>query len=121
MGVLPLYAECFIYLYVLAGFDTSSAENALIRIISVEGIGHVHFIWFGFIGRFLMFNVEKAGRIVDSTVTVIVVTDCAVQQMIAKNSIEGFELSCAGLRGKCQHIHAGRCRGSTCPDEFAIN
>ena len=41
---------------------------------------------------------------VDSTVTVIVVTDRAIEEMIAKNSIEGFELSRPDLRRNCRLI-----------------
>jgi hypothetical protein len=68
-----------------------------------------------------MLDSEQPGRIVDGTVAIVVVADCAIEEMIAKNSIEGFELSRTGLWGSCRHIHAGQCGDATCSDEPTVN
>jgi hypothetical protein len=54
----PINAERFIHLQVLACLHATSTQDALIRIVAVEGIGHVHFVWLGLVRDFLMFDLK---------------------------------------------------------------
>ena len=56
MGIFPVDAQGLIHLQVLAGLDASSAQDALIRIVTVKGIGDVLFIRLGFEGGFLVLD-----------------------------------------------------------------
>jgi hypothetical protein len=56
MWVLPINRERFVYLQVLAGFDAAAAENALIRVVSIERVCVVDFVGFGPEGNVLMFD-----------------------------------------------------------------
>jgi hypothetical protein len=44
IGVLPIDGKGFVDLDVLAGLHAATAENALVGIVTVEGVGVVHSI-----------------------------------------------------------------------------
>jgi hypothetical protein len=54
-------------------------------------------------------------------VAVVVIAYCAVEQMIAKNAIEGFALRSIRTRRRCDDVHALQGYGATGPNQFAVN
>ena len=64
--------------------NTASAEDALVGIVAIEGIGHIHFIWLGLVRNLLVFHLKELCRVVHGAVAVVVVANCAVEQMIAE-------------------------------------
>jgi hypothetical protein len=96
MSILPVNRKCFVHLNVLACLNTSTAQNALLRVITIEGIAMVLFIGLGMIWNRLMFDGQQLFRVVDRTVSVVVVAHCAIQNVVAKDAIKCFPLSGAG-------------------------
>src|SRR5260370_35934311 len=86
----PTDRERVIYLNILAGLNALAAENALAGIVAVKRIGHIHFVRFWREGMLLMLNIERKSRIVNAAVFVVIVADCAVEHVIAKNHVEGL-------------------------------
>ena len=54
--ILPTDRERFIHLEVLACFDATATENALIRIVTIKGISVVDFVWLWAKRNTLMFD-----------------------------------------------------------------
>src|SRR6266852_2476097 len=96
MRILPVNRKGFIHLHVLAGFDTSAAKNALLR-VAVEGVRMILFVGLGMIRNRLMFDAQQSFRVVNSTVSVIVVAYGAVENVIAENPIKRLSLRSSGL------------------------
>src|ERR1700722_3065159 len=92
MLILPTDAERFIDLESLTRLNTAPAENTLVRIVAVEGIRHVHFVGLRLVGNLLMLDREHFGGVMYCAVPVVVVADRAVEQVVAKDAIEGFAL-----------------------------
>src|SRR5438105_544834 len=90
MGILPIDGQRFIDLEGLTGLNTAPAEDALVGIVPIEGIGHIHFVWLRPVWSLLMFNVEEGGGVVHGAVAVVVVADRTVEQMVAKDAVKGF-------------------------------
>ncbi len=97
MRILPVNRKGFIHLHVLAGFDTSAAKNALLRVVAVEGVRMILFVGLGMIRNRLMFDAQQSFRVVNSTVSVIVVAYGAVENVIAENPIKRLSLRSSGL------------------------
>ena len=74
--------------------NTAPAKDALVGIVAVEGIGHIHFVWLRLVRDRLMFDVEKASSVVHGTVAVVVVAHRAVEQVIAEDAVKCFALRC---------------------------
>ena len=108
MRILPVNRKGFIHLHVLAGFDTSAAKNALLRVVAVEGVRMILFVGLGMIRNRLMFDAQQSFRVVNSTVSVIVVAYGAVENVIAKNPIKRLSLRSSGLLCFCEYLHPGR-------------
>ena len=92
MRVFPVDAEGFIDLEVLAGLHASAAKDALIWIVSIEGIGEVFLVGFGLVGNFLMFDCKQFCRVMYGAVAVVVVADGAIEQVVAEDAIECLTL-----------------------------
>ena len=90
MFVFPSDGKSLIYLDVLAGFNAPSAEDALARIVSVKRIGGIDLVRFLPERDALMLHVEKGRRVVDCTVAIVIVTDCAIEIVIRENVIESL-------------------------------
>src|SRR6266540_3491046 len=69
---------------------STSAENALIRIVSVKRVRVIHFIRLGPEGNFLMLHGHQLGCVMHRAIAVVIVTDGAVEHVISKNPIERF-------------------------------
>src|SRR5262245_51158312 len=82
--VFPSDRECFVYFEVLTGLDTTAAKDALVRVITIERICIVRFVWLRLKRNALMFDTQEPSCVVDRTVAVTVIADCAVEKMVAK-------------------------------------
>ena len=92
MEILPIDAQRFIDLEGLTRLNTASAKNALVRIVAIEGVGYIHFIWLGLVGDLLVLNCEQVGGVVHGAVAVVVVANRTVEHVVAEDAIEGFAL-----------------------------
>ena len=118
---VPVDGEGFVDLHVLAGFDAAAAEDALLRVVAIEGVGAVLLVGLGRVGGGLVFYVEVCGGVVDGAVLVVVIADGAVEEMVAEDAIEGFALGgvdCFGLRVDGE---AGSDFASTGAGELAVD
>ncbi len=89
MRGLPVDGEGLVDLHVLAGLDAAAAEDALVGIIPIEGIGHVLLVWFGSVLARLVLYVEFGGGVVDGAVLVVVVADRAIEHVVLQDAVEG--------------------------------
>ena len=119
--ILPIDAQRFIDLESLAGLNAASAENALVGIVAVEGIGHIHFIGLGLVGDLLMLDREQLGGVMHGAVAVVVVADRAVEQMIAEDAVKGFALRRVRARRRRNHVHALRGHGAAGSHQLAVD
>src|ERR1700749_2374062 len=90
MGIFPIDTERFIDLEGLTRLNAAPAEDTLIGIVSIEGIRHVHFVGFRLVWNLLMLDLQEARRVVHGAVSVVVVANRAVEQMIAENAVKCF-------------------------------
>ena len=120
-SILPIDAQRFIDLEGLAGLNAAPAENALVGIVAIEGIGHIHFIRLGLVGDLLVLNCEQLGGVVHGAVAVVVVADRAVEQMVAEDAIEGFALRRVRARRRCDDVHALRGHGAAGSHQLAVD
>jgi hypothetical protein len=90
MGVLPVDAQRFIYLEILARLNTATAEDALIWIVAVEGIGHIHFVGLRLVGNCLVLDMKEFGCVMHGTVAVVVVANGTVKQMVTEDAVKSF-------------------------------
>src|SRR5271168_4373792 len=97
MFELPADGKSLVDLDGLAGLNALSAKNTLAGIVAIEGIGHIHFIWFWLEGTLLVLNIQCQGSVVDPAIFIVVVADSAVEHMIAQNDVEGFGTGGLGL------------------------
>ena len=121
MRILPIDAERFIDLEGLARLNAAPAENALVGIVAVEGIGHIHFVGLGLVGDLLVLDCEQLGGVVHGAVAVVVVAHRAVEQVIAEDAVEGFALRRIRARRGCDHVHALGGHGAAGPHQFAVD
>jgi hypothetical protein len=108
MRAFPVDRESFVHLHVLAGLNAPPAKNALLRIITIEGIRMILLIRLGMIRDRLMFNGQQAFRAVDCAVAVVVVAHRAVKHVITEDSVECLSLRFEGLRRFCRYRHSIR-------------
>ena len=74
VGGLPVDGEGLVDLDALAGLDAAAAEDALLRVVAVEGVGHVLLVGLGGELAGLMLHVEVGGGVVDGAVLVVAAT-----------------------------------------------
>src|SRR5579863_4083693 len=121
MWIFPADAEGLVYLEILAGFNATPAENALLRVVAIKGIARIDFEGLRLEGDFLMFDLEENRGVVDGAIAVVVVADRAVKQMIAKDAIEGFTARCLCFRRPGFDMGAVNGIGSAGSHEFAVH
>jgi hypothetical protein len=92
MFVLPTDGKCFVNLHVLASFHTTAAEDALIRVVPVKGIGVISGVGFVEKGAFLMLDVEHGGCVVYGAIAIVVVANSAIEKVVLQNTVESIEL-----------------------------
>src|SRR5437879_1525347 len=83
--ILPTNRERLVDLNVLAGFDAAAAEDALIGIVPIKGIGRIDRVRFVFEGSVLMLDSKELGGVMDRAVPVVIIADGAVKLVIAEN------------------------------------
>ncbi len=117
----PADRKRFIHLHGLAGLNALAAQNALARIVAVEGIGHIHFIGLGLELMLLVLDIQGQRRVVYPAVLVVVIAYRAIEHVIAKNHIEGFRARILGSLRFRDDFHPGNDLGSAGTYEFAIH
>src|SRR5712664_3007842 len=121
MRILPVNRKSFVHLHVLTGFDASAAENALLRVVAVEGIGMILFVRLGMIGSGLMFDGQHSFGVVNGAVSVVVVAHGAVENVIGENAVKGLALRRASFFGFCRNFNSGGNGSRTCARELPVN
>ncbi len=96
MGRGPVDGEGFVDLNILAGLHAAAAEDALVGIVAIEGVGAVLLVGLGLVGDGLMLYVEVCAGVVDGAVFVVVIADRAVELVVDEDAIVGL-----ALRGVC--------------------
>jgi hypothetical protein len=120
MRILPVNRKRLVHLHVLASLNASAAKNALLRVVAVEGVRVVFFVGLGMKGNWLVLDAQQFFRVVDSAVSVVIIADRAVENVIGENAVERFSLRSAGVLGVCKNLHpGGHCRGAR-SHEFPI-
>ncbi len=118
---LPVDGEGLVDLHVLAGLDAAAAEDALIGIVAVEGIGMILLVRLAAEGPRLVLHVEVFDSVVDGAVAVVVVANGAVKVVILKDAIEGFALGHIDTCVFSHDVHMGSCPGGTGPNQRSID
>ena len=67
----PIDGERFVHLNVLTGLDAAAAKNALVRVIAIERIGPVLFIWLRLIGSRLVLHIQVRSGVVNGAVLIV--------------------------------------------------
>ena len=118
---LPVDGEGLVDLHVLAGLDAAAAENALVGIVAVEGIGVILLVGLAAKGPRLVLHVEMLDGVVDGAVAVVVVADGAVEVVILEDAIEGFALRHVGARAFGDDVHAGGHPGGAGSNQVSVD
>src|SRR5882724_2904067 len=92
MRIFPTDREGLVDFDILAGLHATSAENALVRIVSVKWVRVVHFVRLRLERNLLMLDSHLPGCVVDCAIPVVVVANRAVEHVISKNPVECFPL-----------------------------
>src|SRR5258708_34091500 len=96
--IFPVDGKRFVPLDVLTSLYAAGAENALIGIVAIERIRVINLVGLRSKRDLLMLNGQQPCRVVDSAIAIVVVTDRAVEKMVAEDAIKGFHLGGRGLR-----------------------
>lgn len=120
MRVLPADRQGLVHLDILAGLDAAAAKDALIRIITIKRIRRVHRVGLGLEGNLLVLNREEFRRVMHLAVSVVIVADGAVKEMVTENPVEGFPLRGRRSDRFGRNLHAGLDRGRAGSHQFSI-
>src|SRR5256885_16534342 len=77
--IFPVDREGFVDLDVLTGFHAAATENALIGIVTIEGISVIDFVRLRSERDSLMLNGEQLRGVMNSAIAIVVVADRAVE------------------------------------------
>src|SRR5437868_6912210 len=113
MWVLPVNRQCLVDLHILTSLDATTAKNALVRIVSVKWVRIIDFIRLRLERNLLMLDGEKFGGVVNGAVAVVIVTDGAVEHVVAQDLVESLPLSSHCPRRCGENLHAGPDPGRT--------
>ncbi len=105
---LPVDGEGFVDLDVLAGFDAAAAEDALVGVVAIEGVGDgpARTAWHVRGGPDVLRSSQRGG-VVDRAVLVVVVADGAVEVVVLEDAVEGLALGDVDGFAFCLDVHAG--------------
>ena len=92
MGSFPIDRQRFIDLNVLTCFYAPAAKNALLRIVAIESIAVILCVGLRAIGYRLVLNSQETLSVVDGAIAVVVVTNRAVEHVVAQDAMEAFLL-----------------------------
>jgi hypothetical protein len=81
-GIFPADGERFINLQILTRLYTPPAQDALIRVVTVEGIGFVDFVRLVPKRNALMFNFQQGSRIMNGAIPIVVIAHGTIQKMV---------------------------------------
>jgi hypothetical protein len=121
MRILPIDRKSFIDLEILTGFDTTTTQNALVRIIAIERVRIINLVGFRAEWNALMFDAQQFGGVMDRTIAVAVIADRAVKQVVTQDSVERFRLRLLGQFRLSAHRHSRGNGGGACPYQFPID
>src|SRR5712692_6201820 len=88
MRILPADGESLVYLQILAGLDAATAQNTLVGIVAVEGIGVVYLVRLGLEWQALVLDCHHLRGVVDHAVAVVVVADRAIEKVIPQDAVK---------------------------------
>jgi hypothetical protein len=121
MLILPPDTQRFIDLEGLAGLYAAPTKNALIGIVAIERIRVINFVRLRSKRDLLMFDGQQLGRVMDSTIAVVVVANRAVEQVVAENAIKCLHLGGRRLRRLGGDLHSVGDSGRAGPDQAAVH
>ena len=121
MWIFPADRKRLVDFNILASLHATSAENALIRIVSVKWVRVIDFVRLRLERNLLVLDGQQLGRVVHRAIPVVIVADRAVKHVIAENPVERFPLSGDRSCGSCGNVHAGRAMRGASPDQFAVH
>ncbi len=121
MVAFPVDSEGFVDLDVLAGFDAAATEDALIGVVTIEGIGVVLLVGLVLKRARLMLHVHERGGVMDRAVLVIVVADGAIEIVVLEDAVEGFSLGDVDDLTGGFDDHAGTDLGAAGADELSVD
>ena len=90
MVVFPTDRECFIHLQGLARLHTAAAQNTLVGVVPIEGVGIVDFVRLGSIRYLLMFDLQQFRCVMNSAVAVVVVANRTIEKVVPQDTVECF-------------------------------
>src|SRR5207302_4550748 len=91
--VLPVDRKGFVHLDILASLNATAAEDALIGIVTVEGIGVVNFVRLRSERNSLVFNGQQLCRVMNGAISIVVIADRAIEKVITEDAIKAIYLS----------------------------
>src|SRR6516164_2572776 len=92
LRILPADRQRFVHLHILTGLDAATTQNALAWVVAIKWIGRIDRVRFLLEWDRLVFDREQLGSVVDGAIAVVVVTNRAVEQVIAQDAVEGLPL-----------------------------
>ena len=114
----PVDRQRLIDLQILARLDAAPAEDALVGIVAVEGVGVVHRVRLGRERVFLMRDAHHRRRVVDGAVAVVVLADGAVEFVVLEEALHPLLTGDARPGGVRVDGHALPHRRRARPDEL---
>ncbi len=121
MRIFPADRKRLVDLDILTSLHTTSAENTLIRIVSVKWVRIIYFVRLGLKRDFLMLHRHLLGCVVHRAIPIVIVADGTVEHVISKNPIECFSLRGHGFLGFRGDIHSERHFGGASAHQLAIH
>ena len=116
----PVDGESLVHLHVLACFHATSAEDALVGVVAVEGVGHVLLVGLLAIRSGLVLHVQLRCGVVHRAVLVVVVAHGAVEHVVLEQAVEGLALRDVGALALGEDDHARGDRGGAGADQMPI-
>src|ERR1700694_4296943 len=80
MRIFPADGQSFVDLEILARFDATAAQNALIGIVTVKRVGAIDLIGLGFEWKVLVLDGQHLGGVVNHAIAIVVVAYGAIQE-----------------------------------------
>jgi hypothetical protein len=88
MRVVPIDGKRLVHFDVLTSFHAAAAQDALVGIVTVEGICVVDFVRLGLERDLLVLNGQQFCRVVYCAISIVVVADGAVEHVITKDAVK---------------------------------
>ncbi len=95
IGVFPVNGERFVHFDVLARFHAAAAKDALVGVVPIKGVGVVHLVLLGAKRNLLVLNTQLCSGVVNNAITVVVIANGAIQNVIAQDPVKSLPLCCS--------------------------